>query len=169
MELTAFAALVIPFIVVIYLGVIILFVRPPRVVWMASLLGGVLLGIINIAFDLLAYYAHIWHYTLNGLIFHLPIPLYITPVLIYGSLAYLLIWRYWRRRGHWFAMLLLIGIPLFRSLTDYLGGSAPGNFTPLYDNWIAIPLDLFMWLCMFYAGLLVFLRFVPLQEKRTLS
>ncbi len=169
MEITAFTTLVIPFIIIVYLGIIILYVKPPRMVLWASLLGGLLMGVINVLFDLLAYYAHIWHYTLNGLILHLPIPFYISPILIYGSLGYLLIWRFWRGRGRWFAVLLLIGIPLFRSLTDYLGGYAPGNSTPQYDSWIAIPLDLFMWLLMFYAGLWVFLRFAPLHQKSAAS
>ncbi len=156
MEITAFIALVIPFIVVVYLGVLMLFLKPPGHVWLASLLGGLVMGIINILFDLLAYYAHVWHYTLNGLILHLPIPFYITPILIYGSLGYLLISRFWRGRGHWFALLLLIGIPLFRSATDFIGGYTQGSYTPQYESWVAVPLDLCMWLLMFYAGYWVF-------------
>lgn len=158
MEITAFVALDMPFIVIVYLGILLLYLKPPRQVLVASLLGGLAMAIINILFDLLAYYAHIWHYTLNGLILHLPIPFYITPILIYGSLAYLLIARFWRGRGRWFALLLLIGIPLFRFGTDLIGGYSPGSYTPLYDNWLAVPLDLIMWIVMFYAGYLVFTR-----------
>lgn len=168
MELTAFTTLVVPFIVIVYLGVIIMGVKPPRMVWSASLLGGLLLGILNMLVDLLAYYTHIWHYILNGLILHLPIPLYISPILIYGSLGYLLIWRFWHGRGHWFAMLLLIGIPLFRSATDIVGGLTRGGYVQ-FDSWLAAPLDLLMWLVMFYAGWWVFLRLVPLREKRAAS
>src|SRR5579863_7369133 len=128
MEIEAFATLVIPFIVVAYLGVAI-FVHPTRAVLAASLIGGLVMGIINALFDLLAYYTHIWHYTLNGLILHLPLPFYLTPILIYGSLGYLLIARFWRGRGHWFALLLLIGIPLFRTATDFIGGYTQGSYT----------------------------------------
>src|SRR2546430_5215835 len=106
MEIEAFATLVIPFIIVVYLGVL-LFIRPPRTVLLASLLGGLTMGVLNALFDLLAYYAHWWHYTLNGLILHLPLPFYITPILTYGSIVYLLIWRFWHGRGHWVALLLL--------------------------------------------------------------
>ncbi|HEY6405859.1 MAG TPA: hypothetical protein VIY29_00170, partial [Ktedonobacteraceae bacterium] len=103
MEIQAFATLVIPFIIVVYLAAL-LFIRPTRTALLASLLGGLTMGVINILFDLLAYYAHWWHYTLNGLILHLPLPFYITPILIYGSIVYLLIWRFWQGRGHWFAL-----------------------------------------------------------------
>lgn len=165
MEITAFIALVIPFIIVVYLGVLMLYLKPPGNVWVASLLGGLVMGLINILFDLLAYYTHIWHYTLNGLILHLPLPFYITPILIYGGLGYLLIARFWRGRGHWFAMLLLIGIPLFRTATDFIGGYTQGSYTPLYDSWLAVPLDLIMWIVMFYAGYLVFVRLASVGAR----
>ena len=83
MEIQAYATLVIPFIIVVYLAVL-LFMRPARIVLLASLLGGLTMGIINMLVDLIAYFAHWWHYTLNGLILHLPLPFYITPILIYG-------------------------------------------------------------------------------------
>ena len=53
MEIEAFATLVIPFIIVVYLAVL-LFIRPPRVVLLASLLGGLTMGVLNALFDLLA-------------------------------------------------------------------------------------------------------------------
>src|SRR5437868_3026633 len=78
MEIRAFAALVIPYIIVFYLAVL-LFMHPPKAVLFASLLGGLLAGLINALVDLAAYYAHWWHYTLNELILHVPLPFYITP------------------------------------------------------------------------------------------
>ena len=57
MEIQAFATLVIPFIIVVYLGVL-LFIHPTKPVLWASLLGGLIMGAINILFDLLAYNAH---------------------------------------------------------------------------------------------------------------
>src|SRR5437588_5190755 len=113
MEIEAFAALVIPFIIVVYLGVL-LFIRPPRTVLLASLLGGLTMGVLNALFDLLAYYAHFWHYTLNGLILHLPLPFYITPILTYGSIVYLLICRFWYWRWNWVALVFLFFVPIFR-------------------------------------------------------
>jgi hypothetical protein len=156
MEIEAFATLVIPFIVVAYLGVAI-FVHPTRAVLAASLIGGLIMGIINALFDLLAYYTHIWHYTLNGLILHLPLPFYLTPALVYGGIAYLLIWRFWRKRGHWFALALLFGIPLLRAAIDLLGIASNTSYIQ-FDSALGWPLDVVMWLLMFYAGLLVFLR-----------
>ena len=165
MEIEAFATLVIPFIIVVYFAVL-LFIRPPRVVLLASLLGGLTMGVLNALFDLLAYYAHWWHYTLNGLILHLPLPFYITPILTYGSIVYLLIWRFWHGRGHWVAVLLLIFVPIFRATTDIVGSAvAHTNYTQ-FDSPLAAPLDVVMWLLMFYTGFLVFSRLAPMEMKQ---
>ena len=164
MEIEAFATLVIPFIIVVYLAVL-LFIRPPRVVLLASLLGGLTMGVLNALFDLLAYYAHWWHYTLNGLILHLPLPFYITPILTYGSIVYLLIWRFWHGRGHWVALLLLIFVPIFRATTDIVGSTVTYTGYTQFDSPFAAPLDVVMWLLMFYTGFLVFSRLAPLQTK----
>jgi hypothetical protein len=164
MEIQAFAALVIPFIIVVYLAAL-LFIHPTRAALLASLLGGLTMGVINILFDLIAYYAHWWHYTLNGLILHLPLPFYITPILIYGSIVYLLIWRFWRGRGHWFALLLLFCIPLFRAATDVIGAIVTQSSYTNFDSILAAPLDLLMWLVMFYTGFFVFTRLSPIEMK----
>lgn len=164
MEIQAYATLVIPFIIVVYLAVL-LFMRPTRVVLLASLLGGLTMGVINILFDLIAYFAHWWHYTLNGLVLHLPLPFYITPILIYGSIVYLLIWRFWHGRGHWFALLLLFGIPLFRAATDIIGASVTQASYTSFDSVLAGPLDVVMWLLMFYGGFFVCTRLAPLELK----
>ena len=163
MEIEAFATLVIPFIVIIYLAAVMLFLRPPRPLLIASLLGGLTMAVIAMLFDLLAYYAHWWHYTLNGLLLHLPIPFYITPFLIYGSLGYLFIQRFWQGRGHWFALLLLIGIPLLRAAADIEGTFTQSTYTA-FDSILASPLDVVMWLLAFYAGYWVF-RFFSTSER----
>lgn len=162
MEIQAFVTLALPFIIVIYLGVL-LFVHPTKPILLASLLGGLILGAINILFDLLAYYAHWWHYTIqNGLILHLPLPFYVSPILVYGSIAYILIWRFWQGRFHWFSLLLLIAVPLFRATTDIVGAITQGSNTQ-YDSPIAGLMNVIMWLIMFYAGFFVFTRFVHLN------
>src|SRR5947209_14826633 len=164
METLEFAFFAIPYIIVFYLAVL-LFMRPPRAVVFASLLGGLLVGLINALVDLIAYYAHWWHYTLNGLILHLPLPFYITPILVYGSIAYLLIWRFWHGRGHWFALLLLVGIPLFRVATDIIGSIVTQSSYTNFDSILAGPIDLVMWLVMFYGGFFVFTRIAPLDRN----
>jgi len=156
MEIRAFAVLVIPFILLVYLA-FLLFMQPPKVVLLASLLGGLIMGVINALGDLLAYYAHWWHYNLNGLILHLPLPFYATPILVYGGIVYLLIWRFWYGRGHWFALLLLVGIPILGFLRD-LGSVIAQSGYLSWDSLLAGPLDFLLWLVMFYAGFLVFRR-----------
>lgn len=168
MEIEAFATLVVPFIVIIYLAVVILFLRPSRPLLIASLLGGLTMAVIAMLFDLLAYYAHWWHYTLNGLLLHLPIPFYITPFLIYGSLGYLFIERFWQGRGHWFALLLLIGIPLLRAAADIEGTFTQSTYTT-FDSVLASPVDVVMWLLAFYGGYLVFKRFSTSEQLSALA
>ena len=162
MEIRAFAALVLPYIILFYLAVL-LFTRPPRAVVFASLLGGLLAGLIYALVDLAAYYAHWWHYSLNELILHVPLPFYISPVLIYGSIVYLLIWRFWTGRGHWFALLLLIGTPIFGIVRDVWGGITGTSYVA-WDSVMAGPIDAVMWLLMFYAGFLAFKRFAPPRQ-----
>ena len=157
MEIEAFATLVIPFIVIVYLATVMLYLRPPRAILIASLIGGLFVALVNMLFDILAYYAHWWHYTLNGLILHVPVPFYITPFLIYGSLGFLLIWRFWQGRGHWFALLLLIGIPVLRAIADIVGTYMQSTYTT-FDSGLAPAADVVMWLLAFYGGYLLFKR-----------
>src|SRR5690242_14073214 len=105
----AFLFLTVPLLIVVYLG-FLLFIRPSKKVLLTSLLGGVVLAIVNLLVDIAAYYAHWWHYTLTELILHIPLPFYLSPFLIFGSLAYLLIWRFWHGRWRWLALTLLIGV-----------------------------------------------------------
>jgi hypothetical protein len=159
MEIREFLALVVPFIVVIYLG-FLLFIHPTRSVLLASLLGGLVMGLINVLFDLIAYYAGWWYYNLNGLTLHVPLPFYITPVLVYGSIVYLLIWRFWTGRGRWFAMLLLFGVPAFCILRDILGITTNSSYT-VWKSPLAAPITIAMWLLAFYIGFLLFQRLAP--------
>jgi hypothetical protein len=162
MEIQAFETLVLPFIIVFYLGVL-LFVHPTRRAVLASLLGGLLMALLNGAFDLAAYYAHWWHYTLNGLVLHLPIPFYITPWLIYGSLGYLLTWRFWIRKRR-LALLFLVGIPIFGILRDLLGWLTNSSYT-IPETPLAWPIDAVAWLIMFYAGYWLFTRLATPREE----
>ncbi|HEY4389496.1 MAG TPA: hypothetical protein VGN34_34075, partial [Ktedonobacteraceae bacterium] len=109
-------------------------------------------------------YAHWWSYTIDDLTLHLPLPFYISQVLIYGSVAYLLIWRFWHTRLHWLAWVLLVGVPVVGFLRDLVYN---GLTTRGYAQWqspLAGPVDFVMWLLLFYAGYFLFKRFVPTRE-----
>jgi hypothetical protein len=159
MEIREFLALVVPFIIVIYL-MFLLFVHPTRQVLLASLLGGLVMGVVNVLVDIIAYYAGWWYYNISGLTFHVPLPFYITPVLVYGSITYLLIWRFWTGRGRWFAMLLLFGVPLFCIVRDILGATNAASYT-VWKSPLGAPVTIAMWLVAFYAGFLLFQRLAP--------
>lgn len=163
MEMQLYLLHVVPFIIIVYLA-FLLFMHPPRDVILASLLGGLTMGIINALVDLIAYYASWWHYIASGLILQLPLPFYITPILIFGGLAYLLIWRFWHTRWHWFAMLLLIGVPIFGFARDLLEAVTHSSYV-VWDSIFAGPLDFVMWLGMFYAGYFVFRQMAPERKS----
>lgn len=161
MDMRAFIVLTVPFIIVCYLAVQ-LFIRPTRAVLLASLLGGLVLAILNILLDMLAYYAHWWHYTLTGLTLHVPLPFYISAFLIYGSIGYLLIWRFWNGRGRWFSYVLLFGVPVVGVLRDAFGYAT-------WDSMWALPMDIVMWIVMFYVGLFVFWRLITRREMASVA
>jgi len=160
MEMQLYAIHVVPFVVIVYLA-FLLFLQPPKEVIIATLTGGLVLGIINALVDLIAYFASLWHYTASGLLLHLPLPLYLTPILVYGGIGYLLIWRFWHTRWHWFAWLLIIGIPLFGFARDLLNATIAHSSYITWDSPLAGPLDFVLWLVMFYAGFFVFRRLLP--------
>ncbi len=160
MEMQLYAIHVVPFVVFVYLG-FLLFMQPPKDVIVATLTGGLVLGIINVLVDLIAYYASLWHYTASGLLLHLPLPIYLTPILIYGGVGYLLIWRFWNTRVRWLAWLLLIGIPLFGFARDVLDATVTHSSYITWDSILAGPLDFVLWVAMFYAGFFVFRRLLP--------
>lgn len=166
MDMQLYALHVVPFILLAYLA-FLLFLRPPGSVLLASLLGGLIAGIVNALVDLLAYYASWWHYTATGLILYLPLPFYLTPILVYGAIVYLLIWRFWNGRFRWLALLLLIAVPLFAALRDFYGTAIAQSTYLTWDSSLAWLLDLVMWLVMFYAGFLVFRWLAPMGDRET--
>jgi hypothetical protein len=167
MEMQLYLLHVVPFIVIVYLA-FLLFMRPPREVILASLVGGLTMGVINALVDLIAYYASCWHYIASGLILQLPLPFYITTIFIFGGLVYLLIWRFWHTRSHWFAMLLLIGVPIFGFARDLFAATTQTSYVA-WESVFAGPLDLIMWLAMFYAGYFVFRRLAPARKNEPLN
>lgn len=153
----AFFFLVVPWMVLIYAG-FLLFVRPPKKVFLTSLLGGTVLAAVNILVDLAAFYAQWWHYTLNELILHIPLPFYLSPLFLFGSLVYLLIWRFWRSK-RWFSLLLLVGVPLFCIIRDIWGGLAHTSYQEWEQPVFALLATVLMWSGGFFAGFALFWRF----------
>lgn len=156
-QVLAFITLVIPVLIVFYMG-FLLFIRPPMPVLLASLLGGIITGLVNMLVDLLAYYAHWWHYAPSEVILHVPLPYYISTVLTFGSLAYLLIWRFWHGQGRWFSYLLLVGVPLFCIIRDITGPYTPSSDVTLENATIAPFVITAMWLVAFFVGFWLFWR-----------
>ena len=154
-QVGAYLALVVPVLIVFYLA-FLMFIRPSKTVLLASLLGGFLTGLVNFLVDLAAYYAHWWHYTLSEVTLHVPLPFYVSTVFIFGSLAYLLIWRFWYGHARWFSYLLLIGVPIFCIVRDIIGYSNGSSYIAVDNAGLAPFVIAGMWLIAFFAGFLLF-------------
>ena len=158
MDIQLYTIHVVPFVIIVY-AIFLIFIRPPRAVWLSALVGGLTMALINALIDLLAYYASWWHYVASGLIFHLPLPFYFTPMLIYGAVVYMLIWRFSLRAQqgsrNWLVWIFLIGVPLIGFGRDLLSIVTQSSFLT-WDSPLAGPFDFVLWLAMFYAGYVVF-------------
>ncbi len=184
MEALVFLTLVVPFLFLFY-GAFLLSIRPTKPVLLQSLLGGLVLGVINFVVDSIAYYAHWWHYEFLNIsvkqatapyqrfvvdsfawimnVLHVPFPFYLTPIFIYGSLIYLLIWRYRNGKGRWFSLLLLFGTPVFCIVRDLIGAAQKSSYQVWDNTPIAILVTILMWPIAFYLGYLVFQRVAAVQ------
>lgn len=163
MDMRDYAILVIPVIIIVY-GTFVLFMRPPLKVIRASLLGGLVMALLNMAGDLIAIHTAQWSYNASGLIAQLPLPLYTTSLFITGGLAYLLIWRFWRSAYHWLALLLLIGVPALGYLRDFWQAGVPASIL-IWIGQLAWAGDLLLWLVMFFAGYFVFRSLAPARQE----
>ncbi|GHO53829.1 hypothetical protein [Ktedonobacter robiniae] len=180
MELLDFTILVLSFVIVVFLAAI-LFIRPSRAVLIASLLGGLVLALVNVLFDVIAAYANFWHYVFTApkpsqrfpwnidpqafyhLVTHFPVTYYISTGLVYGSIVYLLIWRFEKGPKAWFAKLLLFGIPLFCILRDVYGAATHTAYLH-WDSMGGIVLTVLLWPIAFYAGYLLFKKLAPSHQ-----
>jgi hypothetical protein len=163
MDMRDYALFVVPIIVLFY-GAFVLFMHPPVKVIRATLAGGLVMALLNIAGDLIAIHTSQWYYNASGLVAQLPLPLYTTSLFITGGLAYLLIWRFWRGVYHWLALLLLAGVPLLGFLRDFWQSSLPTSML-VWTGKMAWAGSLLLWLLMFFSGYLVFRALAPARQQ----
>jgi hypothetical protein len=165
MDMQLFTLHVVPVIVIVY-GVFVLFMHPPVKVIAATLAGGLVMALLNVAGDLAAIHLSLWHYSASGLVAQLPLPFYTTPLFITGGLAYLLIWRFWRSYYHWLALLLLICTPILVFLMNlWQGQLATSNSFLIWKGQLAGPADFVLCLIMFFAGYFVFHALAPARQE----
>ncbi|MGH2480648.1 MAG: hypothetical protein ACRDHW_13420 [Ktedonobacteraceae bacterium] len=165
-DMQLYLLFVVPVIVAFY-GAFILFMHTPLKVIGATLAGGLVMAFLNIVGDVAAIHASLWYYNASGLVAQLPLPLYTTSLFIMGGLAYLLIWRFWRGPAHWAALLLLCGVPLFGFLRDlWQAGIAQDGYLTWRSS-LAAPIDVLLWLVMFFAGYLVYRALAPARQVET--
>lgn len=168
MDMQLYMVHAVPAILIVY-GGFVLFMHPPIKVIAATLVGGLVVALLNILGDLAAIHISLWYYNASGLVGQLPLPLYTTSLFIMGGLAYLLIWRFWRGSIHWFALILLPGVPLLGFLRDFWQATIThaGFLTWRAATPTAAGADLGLWCVMFFAGYLVFTRIAPARVTGT--
>ncbi len=167
MDMRDYALFVIPVAIIVY-GIFVLFMRPPLKVILATLAGGLVMALLNIAGDLIAIHTSQWYYNASGLVGQLPLPLYTTSLFITGGLAYLLIWRFWRGAYHWLALLLLVGVPVLGYLRDLWQAGVPTSIL-VWRGSLAWAFSLVLWLVMFFGGFLVFRVLAPARSAEAQS
>src|SRR5258708_1104294 len=73
MDMQLYTLHVVPTVLLFY-GVFVLFMHPPFKVIGATLLGGLVMAILNMVADKIAITLGIWHYSASGLVAQLPLP-----------------------------------------------------------------------------------------------
>ena len=89
-------------------------------------------------------------------------------MLIYGAVAYMLMWRFspqgaQQSNRRWLVWILLIGVPLIGFGRDALSIVTQSSFL-VWDNGLAGVIDFVLWFVMFFAGYLVF-KFTALRSQ----
>jgi hypothetical protein len=131
--------------------------RPPRIIWTRSLQVGWIAGIINLLADAVANNLHLWHYVMPALLLGLPVDLYVSVALIYGSSISLIYWwiaTKYPRYKWWF----VIALPFYGLFRDYLGTALTGSTFLIWDSplwWVA---DFTAWGAGLWCTLVVFQR-----------
>lgn len=166
MEMRTYLVYVVPAVVIFY-GVFVLFMRPPVKVIGATIVGGLVMALLNMLGDSVAIHASLWYYNASGLVAQLPLPLYTTSWLILGGLAYLLIWRYWHSSKRWATLLVLSAVPIFGFLRDYWQTNITRDGFLTWLSPLAAPVDVVFWFVMFFAGYVVFRTLVPKWQAAT--
>ena len=121
-------------------------------------------GALNLLWDIIGTRCRIWHFTLNHLVFGLPLDLYVTVSLVYGGALLLAFW--WLRLKHprWVLPFVAI-LPVYGVLRDYLGQKATGSSFLVWDNpywWIV---DFFAWATGLWTTIFAFNRLMQTQPN----
>lgn len=121
-------------------------------------------GAFNLFWDIIGTRCRIWHFTLNHLVFGLPLDLYVTISLVYGGALLLVFW--WLRTKHPTWVLPFVAIlPVYGVLRDYFGQKATGSAFLIWDNpywWIV---DFFAWASGLWITIFAFNRFMQTQSN----
>jgi hypothetical protein len=132
-------------------------VKPSAATWRRALKVGWIAGLLNLVADAIAGYANLWHYVMPGLIFGLPVDLYIAVALVYGS-GVALIYDWLSRKhppfGLWFAGVL----PVYGVVRDRVGTWLAPDVFLVWDSPYWWVFDFASWALSLWTMLYVFRR-----------
>jgi hypothetical protein len=131
--------------------------RPPLVIWIRALEIGWIAGLLNLLADTAAQNLHLWHYNMPALLLGLPVDLYVSVALFYGSAISLIYWwiatEYPRYRW-WF----VVALPFYGLCRDYLGTVLTGSTLLVWDSPLWWAADFTAWGAGLWCTLAVFHR-----------
>jgi hypothetical protein len=131
--------------------------RPPRIIWIRSLQVGWIAGIVNLLADATAQNLHLWHYVMPALFLGLPMDLYVSVALVYGSSISLIYWwiaTKYPRYKWWF----VIALPFYGLGRDYFGTMLTGSTFLIWDSPLWWAADFTAWGAGLWCTLAVFHR-----------
>ena len=122
-------------------------------------------GALNLLWDIIGTRCRIWHFTLNQLLFGLPLDLYVTVSLVYGGALLLVFW--WLRTKHstWVRPFIVI-LPIYGVLRDYFGQKATGTAFLIWDNPYWWVVDFFAWASGLWIVLFAFNRLMQTRHEK---
>jgi hypothetical protein len=124
---------VLPFIGIGIFALAAKLIKPPKKILLLTLKLCWITYALCFLFDVIGTHYGFWHYTMDHLIFGLPLDIYLTISLVYGGALLLLYW--WLRSYHtkWVTLFIII-LPFYGLLRDYLGQKATGSTFLVWDN-----------------------------------
>ena len=130
-------------------------IRPPKRILFLTLKLCWVAGMLNLLWDIIGTHYRFWHFTMDHLLFGVPLDLYVTVSLVYGGALLLVYW--WLRTEHsaWVPIFVAI-LPFNGVLRDYLGQKATGTTFLVWDNsrwWIP---DFFAWATGLWSLIFIF-------------
>lgn len=136
---------------------------PERIVLLALKLCWIT-GAANLFWDVIGTRCRLWHFTMNHVLFGLPLDLYVTVSLVYGGALLLVYW--WVQTNYPRCTSLFVAVlPFYGLLRDYVGQKMTGSVFLVWDTpywWIP---DFVAWATGLWSLIFVFNKLAEPESR----